>query len=38
MGVTYAVTPHTTLVKMLGIGMTPDAPNYMLNFKIPYMF
>ena len=38
MGVTYALTPHTTLVTMLGFGMTPDAPNYTLNFKIPYMF
>jgi len=38
LGVTYALTPHTTLVTMLGIGMSPDAPNYTLNFKIPYMF
>jgi hypothetical protein len=38
MGVTYALTPHTTLVTMLGVGLTPDAPNYTLNFKIPYMF
>ncbi|MGC1547882.1 MAG: hypothetical protein WA777_05085 [Rhodanobacter sp.] len=38
LGVTYALTPHTTIVTMLGIGMSPDAPNYTLNFKIPYMF
>lgn len=38
MGLTYALTPHTTIVTLLGIGLTPDAPNYTVNFKIPYMF
>lgn len=37
-GVTYALSKHTTLVTLLGIGLTPDAPNYMLTFKIPYIF
>ena len=38
MGVTYALSAHTTLVSMLGIGLTPDAPDYTLTFRIPYMF
>lgn len=38
MGVTYALSQHTTLVTLLGIGLTPDAPDYSLTFKIPYMF
>lgn len=38
MGVTYAMSQHTTLVTMLGIGLTPDAPDYSLTFKVPYMF
>lgn len=36
-GVTYALTPRTTLVSMLGIGLTPDAPDFSLAFKVPYM-
>jgi hypothetical protein len=28
---------HTTLVTLLGIGLTPDAPDFTLAFKIPYM-
>ncbi|UGB37731.1 transporter [Frateuria soli] len=38
MGVTHALNQHTTLVSMLGIGLTPDAPDFSLTFKIPYMF
>ncbi|MHB1059575.1 MAG: transporter [Rhodanobacter sp.] len=38
MGVTYAMSQHTTLVTLLGVGLTPDAPDYSLTFKIPYMF
>lgn len=38
LGVTYAMSQHTTLVTMLGIGLTPDAPDFSLTFKIPYMF
>ncbi|HUW53147.1 MAG TPA: hypothetical protein VMV99_07015 [Rhodanobacter sp.] len=38
MGVTYALSQHTTLVTLLGIGLTPDAPDYSLTFKIPYVF
>ncbi len=37
LGVTYALTPKTTLVSMLGIGLTPDAPDFSLAFKVPYM-
>ncbi|HEY8329588.1 MAG TPA: transporter [Rhodanobacter sp.] len=38
LGVTYAMSQHTTLVTMLGVGLTPDAPDYSVTFKIPYMF
>ncbi|WMJ69260.1 hypothetical protein [Stenotrophomonas sp. 24(2023)] len=37
LGVTYALNSHTTLVTLLGIGLTPDAPDFTLAFKIPYM-
>ncbi|WP_425510935.1 transporter [Xanthomonas chitinilytica] len=37
LGVTYALTPHATFVSMLGIGLTPDAPDFTLAFKVPYM-
>ena len=37
LGVTYALTSRTTLVSMLGIGLTPDAPDFSLAFKVPYM-
>lgn len=36
-GVTYALNPKTTFVTMLGIGITPDAPDFSLTVKIPYM-
>lgn len=38
MGFTYALSPHTTIITILGMGMTPDAPDFTLTFKIPYMF
>jgi hypothetical protein len=38
LGFTYALSPHTTIVTILGMGMTPDAPDFTLTFKIPYMF
>lgn len=38
MGVTYALDRHTTLVSMLGVGLTADAPDFTLTFKIPYTF
>jgi hypothetical protein len=38
MGFTYALSPHTTFVTILGMGMTPDAPDFTLTFKVPYMF
>lgn len=37
LGVTYALNRHATLVSLLGIGLTPDAPDFTLAFKIPYM-
>lgn len=37
LGVTYALNQKTTLVSLLGIGLTPDAPDFSLAFKVPYM-
>ncbi|MBN6149634.1 transporter [Xanthomonas sp. AmX2] len=37
LGVTYALNQHATLVSMLGIGLTPDSPDFSLAFKLPYM-
>lgn len=37
LGVTYALNQHATLVSSLGIGLTPDAPDFSLVFKVPYM-
>jgi hypothetical protein len=37
LGITYALNQRTTLVSILGIGLTPDAPDFTLAFKIPYM-
>lgn len=36
LGVTYALNQKTTLVSLLGIGLTPDAPDFTLAFKVPY--
>jgi len=36
-GVTYALNSHATLVSLLGVGLTPDAPDFSLAFKVPYM-
>lgn len=38
LGVTYALSQHAILVTMPGVGMTPDAQDYSVTFKIPYMF
>ncbi|TAN08516.1 MAG: hypothetical protein EPN38_02305 [Rhodanobacteraceae bacterium] len=37
-GLTYALTPHLTWVTLLGVGLTPDAPDFTLNVKLPYQF
>jgi len=37
LGVTYALNQHATFVSLLGIGLTPDAPDFSLAFKVPYM-
>ncbi|WP_411851679.1 hypothetical protein ACLB90_03775 [Stenotrophomonas sp. LGBM10] len=37
LGITYALNQNTTLVSLLGIGLTPDAPDFTLAFKVPYM-
>ncbi|MBO9718047.1 MAG: transporter [Pseudoxanthomonas sp.] len=36
LGVTYALNANTTMVGLLGIGMTPDAPDFTLGFRLPY--
>lgn len=36
LGVTYALSQHSTLVALLGIGLTPDAPDFTLSLKLPY--
>ena len=36
LGVTYAMNPHATMVGLLGIGLTPDAPDFSLGLKVPY--
>jgi len=36
LGVTYALTSRATFVSLLGIGLTPDAPDFSLSFKLPY--
>jgi hypothetical protein len=35
-GVTYAVNRNATLVTQLGVGLTPDAPDFSLSIKLPY--
>jgi hypothetical protein len=37
LGVTYALTSRATFVSMLGVGLTPDAPDFSLSFKVPYV-
>lgn len=37
LGMTYAISPKFTLVASLGIGLTPDAPDVTMGFKIPFM-
>lgn len=37
LGVTYALNQKTTLVSLLGIGLSPDAPDFSLAIKVPYM-
>jgi len=37
LGVTYALNQHATMVTLLSIGLTPDAPDFTLSFKVPYM-
>ena len=30
------MSQNATVVGLLGIGLTPDAPDFTLGFKIPY--
>nr|WP_310238063.1 hypothetical protein [Luteimonas terrae] len=36
LGVTHAMTSNATFVGVLGIGLTPDAPDFNLTVKVPY--
>ena len=36
-GLTHALSPKATFVGVLGIGVTPDAPDFSLSVKVPYM-
>lgn len=36
-GLTHALSPKATFVGVLGIGVTPDAPDFSLSVKLPYM-
>lgn len=36
-GLTHALSPNATFVGVLGIGVTPDAPDFSLSVKFPYM-
>ncbi|MBE2210845.1 MAG: transporter [Xanthomonadaceae bacterium] len=38
LGVTHALTRRTTVVGMLGIGLTPDAPDFSFSLKVPIGF
>ncbi len=37
LGMTYAISPKFTLVASLGVGLTPDAPDVTMGFKVPFM-
>ncbi|WP_248745894.1 hypothetical protein [Pseudomonas sp. MWU12-2037] len=37
-GMTIAASPNLTIVPMLSLGMTPDAPNFSFSVKFPYYF
>ncbi|WP_248798491.1 hypothetical protein [Pseudomonas sp. MWU13-2105] len=37
-GMTIAASPNLTVVPMLSLGMTPDAPNFSFSVKFPYYF
>jgi len=36
LGLTYALGPKATLVTSLGVGLTPDAPDFTLGVRVPY--
>lgn len=38
LGMTYAINRHATVVTQLGVGLSPDAPDFSLSFKLPYAF
>ncbi len=38
LGLTYALTPKSTIVTTLGIGLTEDAPDFSFGIRVPYQF
>ena len=36
LGLTYALGPKATLVTSLGVGLTPDAPDFTIGVRVPY--
>ena len=36
LGITYALGAHTTVVGLLGVGLTPDAPDFTMSVKVPF--
>ncbi len=38
LGLTYALSDHETMITSLGIGLSPDAPDFQINVKFPYTF
>lgn len=37
-GMTFAASPHLSIVPNLAIGLTPDAPGFSFSLKFPYYF
>lgn len=37
-GLTHALSDRSTMIASLGIGLTPDAPNFSVGIKFPYSF
>jgi hypothetical protein len=37
-GLNHVVNKHLTINGSVSIGMTPDAPNYVIGLRFPYTF
>ncbi len=38
LGMTRAISDRTTFVTLLSIGLTPDAPDFNITFRVPHMY